>query len=104
MRRGIVLFALAIVIVAGAMRPAAARAAQTRTGIANDPILQPPFEDGKPIDVTIGLHIVNLASIDEVDEQFQLDAYMFEQWSDKRLAYTPAGLQDQARSYWDPFR
>lgn len=107
MRRGIVLFALAIVIVAGAMRPAAARAAQTRTGIANDPILQPPFEDGKPIDVTIGLHIVNLASIDEVDEQFQLDAYMFEQWSDKRLAYTPAGLQDQARSYakgqiWTP--
>jgi hypothetical protein len=107
MRRGIVLFALAIVLVAGAMRPAAIRAAQTPTGIATDPILQPPFEDGHPIDVTIGLHVVNLASIDEVSEQFQLDGYMFEQWVDKRLAYTPVGLQDQSRNYekgqiWTP--
>ncbi len=107
MRRGIVLFALAIVLVAGAMRPAAVRAAQTPTGIATDPILQPPFEDGHPIDVTIGLHIVNLAAIDEVDEQFQLDAYMFARWIDKRLAYISEGPQDQVRNYangqiWTP--
>jgi hypothetical protein len=107
MRRGSVLFALAIVLVAGAMRPASARAAQTPSGIATDQVLQPPFEDGKPIDVTIGLHVINLASIDEVSEQFQLDAYMFEQWSDKRLAYTPEEAQDQSRSYakgqiWTP--
>jgi hypothetical protein len=106
-RRRIFLFALAIAFIAGAMRAAAARAASTPTGIATDPILQPPFEDGKPIDVTIGLHVINLASIDEVSEQFQLDAYMFERWSDKRLAYTPQGLQDQARNYakdqiWTP--
>ena len=107
MRRGIVLFALAIDLIAGAMRPAAARAAQTPSGIATDPILQPPFEGGKPIAVTLGLHVINLAAIDEVSEQFQLDAYMFERWSDNRLAYTPEGLQDQSRSYakgqiWTP--
>jgi hypothetical protein len=92
MRRGIVPFALAIVLVAGAMLPAAA-------GGAIDPILQPPFEDGKPIDVTLGLHIVNLAAIDEVSEQFQMDAYLFARWMDKRLAYTPEGPQDQVRNY-----
>jgi hypothetical protein len=106
-RRGIVLFALAIAFVVGAISPAMSRAAQTPTGVATDPILQPPFEGDRPIDVTIGLHVVNLASIDEVSEQFQLDAYMFERWVDKRLAYTPQGLQDQARAYekgqiWNP--
>lgn len=97
MRRRIVLFALAIVFVASATAPV--RAAQIPTGIATDPILQPPSGNGQPLDVTIALHIVNVASIDEVDEQFQMDAYLFEQWSDPRLAYTPSGPTDQERNY-----
>ena len=97
MRRGIVLVAIAII--AAMLSPAASRAAQTPTGIATDPIRQPPFEDGKPLDITIRLHVVNLAAINEVSEQFQLNAYMFERWVDKRLAYTPEGPQDQARNY-----
>src|ERR1700691_3286291 len=98
MRRRSVLFAIAIALVAATI-PAESRAAPTPTGIATDPILQPPFEDGKPLDITIGLHVVNLAAINEVSEQFQLDAYMFERWVDKRLAYTPEGPQDQKRNY-----
>jgi Neurotransmitter-gated ion-channel ligand binding domain/Neurotransmitter-gated ion-channel transmembrane region len=100
MRRGIVLFAIAIFFIVGAtLSPATARAVQTPTGIATDPVLQPPFEDRKPIDVAIGLHIVNLAAIDEVDEQFQMDAYLFARWTDKRLAYSPEGPQDQIRNF-----
>src|SRR6266481_2777289 len=99
MRRGIVLVAIAIGIVATLVWPAESRAAPTPTGIATDPILQPPSEDGKPLDITIGLHVVNLAAINEVSEQFQLDAYMFERWVDPRLAYTPEGPQDQERNY-----
>src|SRR6266481_7067189 len=97
MRRGIV--AIAIGIVATMWWPTASRAAQTPTGIATDPILQPPSEDGKPLDITIGLHVVNLAAINEVSEQFQLDAYMFGRWVDPRLVYTPEGPQDQTRNY-----
>src|SRR5271166_1614589 len=98
MRLGIVSCVLAFVV--GAMlSPVAGCAAETPGGIATDPILQPPFEDGKPIDVVIGLHIVNIASIDEVDEQFQMDAYLFARWKDKRLAYTPSGPDDQERNY-----
>ncbi len=103
MRRRIALIALAIVLVVGAMlSPALATAPlpSTPTGIATDPILQPPYETGgKPIEVVIGLHIVNLASIDEVKQQFTLDAYLFEQWTDPRLAYASAGPQDQVRNY-----
>jgi neurotransmitter-gated ion-channel len=109
MRRGIAsLLALASTLVVTAMLTASAYAAQTAAGIAIDPILQPPNQaDGKPIEVVIGLHVVNLAAIDEVSEQFQLDAYMFAQWIDQRLAFTPQGPQDQVRSYrpgqvWTP--
>ena len=98
MRRGIVAFALAIVVGA-TLSPAAGRAAPTPTGIATDPILQPPFEDGKPIDVALGLHVINIAAIDEVSEQFRLDGYLFARWIDPRLAYTPGGPDDQVRNY-----
>ena len=98
MRRGIVAFALAIVV--GAMlSPAPGRAAPTPTGIATDPILQPPFENGKPIEVVLGLHVINIAAIDEVSEQFRLDGYLFARWLDKRLAYAPHGPDDQVRNY-----
>ena len=99
MRRGIVLLALAIVFFASAAAPEPVRAAPIPAGIATDPILQPPAENGRPLDVTIALHIVNIAAIDEVSEQFQLDAYLFEWWNDPRLAYTPSGTDDRERNY-----
>jgi neurotransmitter-gated ion-channel len=100
MRLGIVLFAIAIFFIAGAtLSPTTACAVQTPGGIATDTILQPPPYNGQPLEVTIGLHIVNVAAIDEVSEQFQLDAYMFERWKDPRLAYSSEGPQDQVRNY-----
>src|SRR5580700_7466471 len=104
MRRGIVLFAIAIFCVMGvSLTSAAGIAAQLPPrpgGIATDPILQPPYEaDGQPIDMVIGLHVVNLASINEVEEQFHLDAYLFARWKDQRLAYTSEGPQDRIRNY-----
>src|ERR1700733_13556976 len=98
MRRGIVLFAIAIFFIGG-VTPSPARAVQIPGGIATDPILQPPPYDGQPLEVVVGLHVVNIAAIDEVTEQFQLDAYMFERWKDPRLAYRPEGPQDQVRNY-----
>ena len=106
MRRGIVVLALAIFATA-MLRPGASCAAPAPAGIATNPILQPPFEDGKPIEIVIGLHVINLAAISEVSEVFELNAYMFERWVDKRLAYTPEGPQDNLRNYspeqiWTP--
>ena len=98
MRRGIVSFALAIVVGA-TLSPAPGRAAQTPAGIATDPILQPPIENGKPLDVVLGLHVINIAAIDEVSEQFRLDGYLYARWIDQRLAYTPDGPDDRMRNY-----
>ena len=68
-------------------------------GIATDPILQPPPYQGQPLDIAIALHIVNIASIDEVSEQFTIDAYLFAQWIDPRLKFTPGGPGDRERNY-----
>jgi hypothetical protein len=94
MGRGIV----AAIVVATAMLWCAAGVAAP-AGIANDAILQPPPYHGQPLEVAIALHIVNIASIDEVAEQFQMDAYLFAQWVDARLAFTPTGPNDKERDY-----
>src|SRR5208337_4370062 len=99
MRRGIVPFVLALVVAIAMLSPAPVHAAQTPTGIATDLILQPPPYNGQPLEVTIGLHIVNIAAIDEVNEQFQMDAYLFARWTDPRLAFTPSGPNDHERDY-----
>src|SRR5262249_20277084 len=49
----------------------------------------PPSPDGKPVKVAVSLHIINIASIDEVKEQFEIDGYLMARWIDARLAFTP---------------
>ena len=88
----------ATMIVASVMLWSVAGAA-AGPAVANDPILQAPPNQGQPIDIAVGLHIINIASIDEVTEQFETDAYLFERWNDPRLAFTPSGPNDRERNY-----
>jgi Neurotransmitter-gated ion-channel ligand binding domain len=89
---------VATAIVASVMLWSVAGAA-AQSGIANDPILQAPPYQGQPINIAVGLHIINIASIDEVTEQFEMDSYLFERWIDPRLAFTPSGPGDRERNY-----
>jgi len=59
----------------------------------------PPLQDGNPVKVAVSLHIINIASIDEVKEQFEIDAYLMTRWIDPRLAFTPTRPTDQHRQY-----
>jgi Neurotransmitter-gated ion-channel ligand binding domain/Neurotransmitter-gated ion-channel transmembrane region len=52
-------------------------------------MLRPPLNDGKPVVVSIALHVINLADIDEVSERFNLMFYLLAQWQDPRLAFNP---------------
>jgi len=88
---------VAILIVASVMLWCVAGEAAP-TGIATDSVSQPPPYQGQPLDIAVGLHIVNIASIDEVTEQFEMDAYVFARWLDPRLAFTPGGPDDMAFS------
>ncbi len=77
------------------------------TGVADDPRLFPPARDGAPVRVALALHVINLAAIDEVAQQFTLSAYVLASWKDQRLAWTPSGPSDNLRRYhpedlWTP--
>lgn len=98
MRRGIVFVALAIIVVA-TLSPVGRCAERPPVGVPIDPMLQPPPYNGRPFDITIGLHVINLAEIEEVRQQFELNAYMFAQWVDPRLAFTPRGPDERQRDY-----
>jgi hypothetical protein len=55
---------------------------------AND-LLRPPPHNGKPISVSVAIHVINLTDIDEVGERFNLMFYLFAEWEDPRLAFKP---------------
>src|SRR5262249_46904992 len=70
-------------------------------------LMEPPTQ-GQVLDVGVGLHIINIASISEVLEQFEIDGYLLGKWIDPRLQYTPSGPGDGERMYrrdqiWVPF-
>jgi len=45
-----------------------------------------PFQGKKPIEVTVGLYISNLAVVEETREQFEVEGYFTVEWDDPRLA------------------
>ncbi len=70
-------------------------------------MLLPPPAGGGPVKVSVALHVLNLSSIDEVTERFQLTGYLLAQWRDPRLTYQPSGPADKFRalspdSVWRP--
>ena len=72
----------------------------------NSLLLPPPAADGR-VKVSVALHVLNLSSIDEVTERFQLTGYLMAQWTDSRLTYQQAGPRDGYRtlapdSVWRP--
>jgi hypothetical protein len=62
----------------------------------NSLLLPPPAADGRT-SVSVALHVLNLSSINEVTERFQLTGYLVAQWNDPRLTYQPAGPRDSYR-------
>ncbi len=64
-----------------------------------NPLLVPPGSDSNPVNVAVGLHIINIAAIDEVAENFTIDAYLLARWKDARLTYAPTEPGDNRRQF-----
>lgn len=100
----------AILIGSLATAPAAAAPppiAAFPAGLDPNAMLLPPPADGGKVKVGVALHVLNLSSIDEVTERFQLTGYLLAQWRDPRLSYQPSGPADKFRalspdSVWRP--
>ncbi len=88
-----------IALAAGAPPSALMRVAPTLNEVTPLAILGPPIQAGQKLDDAIAIHVVNISSIDEVAEQFVLDAYLVERWKDPRLAFSPTGDGDNLRYF-----
>jgi hypothetical protein len=57
-------------------------------------VVPPPAVNGEqPIHIRVGLYVLNLVSLDEVNQTFTFTAYITETWHDPRLAFSPAAGQ-----------
>jgi hypothetical protein len=111
-RRGPLVLLVLAALLAGSLTASAA--AETSAPLAAFPagldpntMLSPPLIGDGPVKVTVALHVLNLASIDEVTERFQLTGYLLTQWRDPRLTYQPGGPAEKFRtltpgSVWQP--
>ncbi len=97
---------IAVLPVRGA--PAVERSAQAAASpLEENPLLRPPNLNGQPLEVAVGMHIFNIASIDEVAQQFQIEGFLIAHWTDPRLAYQPKDPGDIMRflkpgEFWMP--
>ena len=85
------LLALVAILTGRLVTPALA--APPRNAFPIDPnsiLLPPPTADGR-VRVTVALHVLNLSTISEASERFQLTGYLLAQWRDPRLTYQPTG-------------
>ena len=100
------------VVVAGLVLSLAPAAALAQGGAAGcelgdyDPV-QRPNPEGTPTEVGIGVYIVRLDRVDNVDESFRLDGFFTLAWRDERLAaVVRAANRQQCRfalqQVWDP--
>lgn len=54
---------------------------------------------GKPTNIKVGIYLVDFDTIDDKEQSFKLDAYLFLTWKDKRLAYNPKQANTTTKNY-----
>ncbi|HEX4210347.1 MAG TPA: hypothetical protein VHY56_08140, partial [Candidatus Binataceae bacterium] len=62
-------------------------------------VMVPPAQTASPIPVKVGIYILNLVSLDEVEQTFSCTGYLAETWNDPRLAFTPQPGESRLRFY-----
>jgi Neurotransmitter-gated ion-channel ligand binding domain/Neurotransmitter-gated ion-channel transmembrane region len=87
--------------------PGQTRAAAPLSLGEQNEFLRPPIQEGLPVPVSIAIRVLNLTDIDEVAQRFHLMFYMFVQWHDSRLAFTPHDPNEHFHAYtpnevWHP--
>lgn len=91
------IFLLGWLLIAGAA-PGASGAVDYSRGTPESVGNEPPSGD-QPIQVRVGLYLLNLVSLDEVHQTFTCTGYLTVKWRDPRLAFDPAPGAPQTRYY-----
>src|SRR5690349_8122247 len=90
MRNGLGAAVWGVGVLAAALAGAPARAGQDRGGAAparpEDDWAYPPVRDARPVEVTVGLYVLDFARVTAREESFDLTGYLELSWRDPRLA------------------
>lgn len=67
----------------------------------------PPARPGQPVQVTVGVELVEVSQINDRDEKIEIEFYVYYSWKDPRFAFDPAkeGTQRKlidADDMWNP--
>jgi len=99
-------FALALIL---SLAPAGALAQGSASGceLGDYDATQRPDPEGTPTEVGVGVYVVHLDRVDNLDQSFRLDAFFRLSWQDSRLAeVVDAAGVEQCRfprdAVWDP--
>ena len=95
------------ILIAGFVTTGVVSLCDRSTFAAQVDFMLPPTSSSGSVKVAVGLRILNLSSIDEVTERFELAGNLLAEWRDPRLHYTPTGPGDDFRiirpgSVWQP--
>jgi len=79
-----VLLCLSLASHAAKAEPLGIPSEQMETSVAPPPVL-----NGQPLQIRVGLYILNLVSLNEVEQTFSCTVYLTSTWKDPRLAFSP---------------
>ena len=79
---------LGLFLLLGAWLFGGGTAVQAQTGSPNNVATPPP--DQYPVEVYVDLYGLNIFAIDEQEETFEVEAFIYADWFDDRLAFDPA--------------
>lgn len=63
------------------------------------PTMAIPPPDQYPVEVYVDLYGLNIFSIDEREETFEIEAFIYADWFDSRLAFDPAVVAQRRRYF-----
>lgn len=96
---GLVIACLSLTMIDSKVR--AEKLDQNSINLSNttSPLLSLPPNQGKPIKVSMGIYITNVAAINETEQLYNLSGYIIAKWQDKRLGFDPKKEKNNKKYY-----
>lgn len=62
--------------------------------------IEPPRRtSGEPVEVSLGLYLIQVSNLDQIQQTFEIEGYLEASWSDPRLAFDAAAFGATKKVY-----
>lgn len=63
--------------------------------------IPPPVRDERPVKVKLGIYLIQISNLDELQQTFDIEGYLLAEWQDPRLAFDSAEFGARKKVYQD---